>query len=177
MKNKTLLILFLSIGMYSCISPKYIVIRQSEIATLDLEHSVTNYIPVADEYLQHSVILDSTCTLIDKQKFSKLENYLMALENKGINSPDYKLSKSLLLISQKEYSGALKCILTINDSEYSMIKDLLVIDLNYEISRFNEVFDYKTFLKIYQSLIDKYSDNSSLRKIVAIRLRYLRYNY
>lgn len=177
MKNKTLLILFLSIGMYSCISPKYIVKRQSEIATLDLDQSVTNYIPIDDAYLHHSFILDSTCALIDKKEFSKLNSYLMTLQKEGISTSDYQLSQSLLLISRKEYREALNCLFKINESEYAMVKDLLTIDLNYEISRLNNVFDYTTFLKSYQDLIDKYPHNPSLRKIVGIRLRYLRYNY
>lgn len=176
MKVKYLLLL-LVVGLYQCTSPKYITKRQSEIVNLDLDHSITNYIPIADHDLIGSKILDSSYVLMVGKKYSRLDRYISSLELSDIHSSDLYLSKTLLLISRKEYLTATQSLSKVNDSDYSLLKRLLSIDLNYEIARTNGIFNYNKFLKSYQELVDTYPDDESLKKIVAIRLRYLRYNY
>jgi hypothetical protein len=176
MKSKILLII-LAFGLCYCTSPKYITKKQSEIIKLDLDNSVTNYIPISDNDLKESKILDSSYCLIESKRYSKLDRYIDFLEASGISSSDMYLSKTLLLITKKDYANAAKSIEKINDSDYLLLKRLLSIDLNYEITKTNGGFDYNSFLKCYQDIIDSFPDDSSLNKIVAIRLRYLRYNY
>jgi hypothetical protein len=176
MINK-LFFLLLFLGLYSCTPPKYITKRQSEIVNLDLDNSITNYIPIADEDLNKSKILDSSYNLIIFKKYSELKSYLNSLEASGVSSSDFYLVKTLLLITQKEYSDAITSLRKINDSDYTLLKRLLSNDLIYEITRIKGQSNYDSFLKNYQDLIDSYPDNNSLKKIVAIRLRYLRYNY
>ena len=65
----------------------------------------------------------------------------------------------------------------VDGKENKMLKMLLSIDLNYEIERTDAGLNFKAYLQKYQDLIDLFPDNAVLRKIVAIRLRYLRYNY
>lgn len=176
MKKKYLLFL-LVVTLYNCISPKYITRKQSEIVMLDLDQSITNYIPIGDHELSRSKILDSSYVLIVGKKLPRLDKYLHSLEKSGIHSSDLYLSKTLLAITLKDYIAAAQSLKQTNDSDYPLLKQLLSIDLNYEIAKANGTFRYNVFLKSYQELVDLYPDDDSLKKIVAVRLRYLRYNY
>ncbi|HET6556436.1 MAG TPA: hypothetical protein VFG54_03920 [Prolixibacteraceae bacterium] len=171
------LLLLLVIGLWHCTLPKYIVQKQSEMVKLDLDQSITNFIPLDDADLMESKILDSTYILIAQKKFSKLNKYIRSLEKSGIRSSDLSLSNALLLISKKQYSSAAACLEKIPDSDYPLLKDLLLIDMDYELSKINGSFNYNRFLKSYQQLTDTYPENTVVKKIVAIRLRYVRYNY
>lgn len=176
MRNGVLLIVIV-LGLSFCTPPKYITKKQSEIVNLDLDNSIINYIPISDEDLIKSKILDSTYNLITFKKYSKLESYIGSLETSGISTSDFYLSKTLLNITTKNYSDAVISLRKIKDSDYILLKRLLSIDLNYEIVKNNGGYGYDQFLKGYQDLIDAYPDNVSLKKIVSIRLRYIRYNY
>lgn len=167
----------LIVALYSCASPKYITRKQSEIVKLNLDNSIINYIPLADHDLSGSKILDSSYVLIVGKKLPRLDKYLQSVEKTGINSSDLYLSKTLLAITLKDYIAAAQSLKQTNDTDYPLLKRLLSIDLNYEIAKTNGTFKYNGFLKSYQELIDSYPDDNSLKKIVAIRLRYLRYNY
>jgi hypothetical protein len=176
MKNIFLLLIFI-FGLFFCTPPKYVTQRQSEIVKLDLDNSITNYMPIADDDLNRSKILNLSYNLIINKKYSKLDKYINSLETSGINSSDLYLSKTLLLITKKDYSNAVISLKKINNSDFVLLKSLLSIDLNYELAKINGSFDYNMFLKNYQDLIDSYPDDIALKKIIAIRLRYLRYNY
>lgn len=176
MKQKQLFIL-LFVALYGCISPKYFTQKQSELVRLDLDHSITNYIPLDDQELVGSKILDSAYVLIVDKKLTKLEKYLHSVENIGIHSTDLYLSKTLLAITRKDYRSAALSLKLVDEVEYSLLKELLSIDIDYELARANGTVKYNEFLKSYQQLIDAYPDDNILKKIVAVRLRYLRYNY
>ena len=171
------MLFLLVVALYNCTSPKYITQKQSEMANLDLDHSITNFIPIADQDLSRSKILDSSYVLIVGKKLQRLDKYLQTLEKSGINSSDLYLSKTLLAITKKDYIGAAQSLKQTNDSDFPLLKWLLSIDLDYEIAKANGTFSYNEFLQSYQELIDSYPDDHSLKKIVALRLRYLRYNY
>lgn len=164
-------------GFLCCSPPKYIVKKQFEIINLDLDNSIVNYIPIPDNELQISKLLDSSYHLLLQKKYSKLDKYLRSKETAGIGTPDLFLSKTLLLITKKEYPEAVQSLMKINDLDYPMLKKLLTLDLNYEISRVNGNFNYNRSLKDYQSFIDSNPDEITLKKIILIRMRYLRYNY
>src|ERR1035437_6700311 len=117
MKNKILLLLMI-FGLCYCTSPKYFARSQSEIIKLDLDKSITNYIPLADDDLNKSKILELTYNLIINKKYSKLDRYINSLEKKGISSSDLFLSKTILLITQNDYSAAIQSLRKINDSDY-----------------------------------------------------------
>lgn len=160
------LLLILVIGLWHCTYPKYIPQKQSEIVKLDLDQSITNFIPLEDADLEKSKILDSTFVLIARKKFSKLGKYIQTLEKSGISSSDLLLSNALLYISKREYSIAATWLEKIPDSDYPPLKDLLLIDMDYELSRINSSFNYNAFLKSYQQLIDAYPEDPVLKKIV-----------
>lgn len=176
MRNKYLFLL-LVLGLYCCNPPKYVTKSQSEIIKLDLDKSIINYIPLTNDDLRTSVILDTSYQLIKNKKYSKLKNYINSLELSGVHSSDMYLSRTLLFITKKDYLIALQSLRKINGTDYVLLKRLLSIDLTYELARANNGTDYFMFLKDYQELIDAFPDDISLKKIVAIRLRYLRYNY
>jgi len=173
--NFAILILFL--GMFCCTPPKYIVKKQSELIKLDLDNAIVNFIPIPDNELIISNLLDSSFNLLINKKYRKLDKYINSKESSGIDTPDLFLSKTLLLITKKEYSDAFQSLTKIHDSDYSLLKKLLILDLNYEMARMNGNFDYNRFLKDYQSFLDSYPDDLTLKRIILIRLRYLRYNY
>lgn len=176
MINKLLLFLMV-IGLYCCVPPKYITKSQSEITVLNLDKSIVNYIPLSNDDLIKSQILDTSYQLIKNKKYSKLDNYINSLERSGVHSSDLYLSRTLLLITKKNYVTALQSLKNIKDPDYVLLKRLLSIDLTYEKARINRDADYSMLLKDYQALIDAYPDDKTLKKIVSIRLRYLRYNY
>ncbi len=175
--KKEIILILLAFLMFQCIQPKYIVKKQSEINLLDLNHATINYIPIADSDLINSKILDSTYCLIESKKYSRLYTYIHFLEGTGINSSEFQLAKTLHLITDKEYNQANQSVQLIEESDYKLLKRLLTIDLKYETARINGGFNYNELLKSYQSVIDSFPNNLPLKKIVAIRLRYLRYNY
>ena len=74
MKNGILLIVVF--GLCCCITPKYVTKKESEIIKSDLSNSLINYIPLPDNDLAHSKILDSTYYLITNKKYSKLNKYI-----------------------------------------------------------------------------------------------------
>ena len=118
MKQKYLLLLLFA-AFYSCTSPKYITRKQSEMVRLDLDQSITNYIPIDDQELRDSKILDSAYVLIVDKKLPKLEKYLLSLENTGIHSSDLYLSKTLLAITRKDYMAASQSLNQIDDGRLS----------------------------------------------------------
>lgn len=65
----------------------------------------------------------------------------------------------------------------INGPDYMLVKELLFIDMSYELAKQYGSKEYNSFLQDYQALIDRYPENESLKKITALRTRYIRYNY
>ena len=176
MRN-TILLLIITFGLFYCTPPKYIAKRQSEIVHLDLDNSIINYIPVADVDLKNSRILETSYNLIVNKKYSKLERYINGLENSREATSDLYLSKALLFISKKEYETAAQNLQKIKNDDFKLLKQLLSTDLDYELAKINGTMDYKGFLHRYQELMDYYPDDTSLKKILAIRIRFMRYNY
>lgn len=166
---------FLACLVLSCSTPKYILKTTSDLASMDLENSGINYIPIKIEDLFKSRILDSTYYLISLKKYGALSKYIKTLE--ANNSSDRALSQTLLLISKKKYSQAAISLKEVEDKNYPLLKELLSTDMDYELSRTTGNQDYKSLLTRYQNVIDHFPDDIPLKKIVAIRLRYLRYNY
>ena len=177
MKNKIILTLLVVGCFYSCISPKYIVLKHSEFQAVDLDKSELNYIPLEDEMLAKSAVLDSAYKLLSAKKYMTLEGYIKKLEESGANSSDFYLAQTFSAISSLNYPDAKLSLMNVDGKENRMLKMLLSIDLNYEIERTKAGLNFKTYLQKYQDLIDLFPDNLMLRKIVAIRLCYLRYNY
>jgi hypothetical protein len=167
----------IALGFFYCTPPKYIAKRQSEIIHLDLDNSIINYIPVADIDLENSRIMETSYNLIVNKKYSKLERYINGLENSGVGTSDLYLSKALLYISKKEYETAVQNLQKIKNDDFKFLKQLLSTDLDYELAKINGINDYKGFLHRYQELMDYYPDDTSLKKILAIRIRFMRYNY
>jgi tetratricopeptide (TPR) repeat protein len=173
--QKVLIITFvLIIWFSSCTSPKYLIKPASTISPDALDHTTLIYTPVADSLLKASELLNSTCILLDQKKYGKLNNYLEQVKNE---TPDYFLAKTFYYISKKEYPEAIQLLNKIDDRQYQLLKELLSIDLDYEIARLAEGKNYKKFLQQYQAFIDKYPDHDQLKKAVAMRVRYIRYNY
>jgi hypothetical protein len=177
MKRKIILIAIILGSFYGCITPKYYVMKYSQIQSLDLDKSLVNYIPLEDELVVKSVVLDSTYNLLINKKYMTLENYVRNLEKSGAKSSDLSMAITLSEITQQHYPNALNRLEMIQDNKYALLKTLLTIDLKYENERQEGGFDFKKYLQKYQTLIDNYPDNQVLKKIVSLRLRYLRYNY
>ncbi|MEI8271978.1 MAG: hypothetical protein WCG08_05105 [Paludibacter sp.] len=177
MRNKIILTLIVLGSFYGCITPKYTILKHSEIQSLDLDKIGLNYIPLEDEMLAKSAVLDSAYKLLSAKKYMTLESYIKKLEESGASSSDFYLAQTLSAITNLNYSGARTSLMKVDGKENKMLKMLLSIDLNYEIERADAGLNFKAYLQKYQDLIDLFPDNAVLRKIVAIRLRYLRYNY
>lgn len=172
--KKQIIILGLALGLISCTQTKYFVKSENDLSKIDLEQNILNYIPLMNKDMDSSKILDSTYKLLSIKKYSKLYNYLSKNQS---DSPDYFLAKTLYHISKTEYQDAADNLRKINDGTYDLLKQLLSIDLSYELAKIKGSKDFKKFLHDYQMLIDKYPDNEQLKRIVSLRIRYIRYNY
>ena len=60
MRNKIILTLIILGSFYSCVTPKYTILKHSEFQSLDLDKLGLNYIPLEDEMLAKSAILSNT---------------------------------------------------------------------------------------------------------------------
>lgn len=172
--KKMIIITALIFGLISCTQTKYFVKTDAALAKMDLDNTIMNYIPIMDSELASSSILASTYSLLEARKYAKLSEYLETIQT---DSPDYYLAKTLYHISKSEYQDAADFLGKVSENSYNLLKQLLLIDVSYELARLNGSVNYKRFLQDYQSLIDKHSDNERLRKIVSVRIRYIRYNY
>jgi hypothetical protein len=169
-----IMIIALIFGVASCTPPKYVVKTDTGLSNMDLDRSLVNYIPILDSDLASSVILSSTYSLLEMRKYEKLSRYLETVQS---DSSDYYLAKALYHISRTEYQQAVGCLNKIDDSSYHILKELLSIDVAYELSRLGGSANYRQFLQDYQLLIDNHPGNEQLKKIVSVRIRYIRYNY
>ena len=173
--KKVVIILGVILGLISCSTPtKYIVKSASELSQIDFEQNMINYLPLLDSDLKNSAVLDSTYKLLVLRKYSKLDKYLSAVKSE---TQDFYLAKVLYYVSKTEYKEAANYLRKINEEQYPVLRELLFIDLSYELSKNSRSTIYKQYLQAYQELIDKYPDNEYLKKIVALRTRYIRYNY
>jgi len=158
----------------SSILPKYIIKPESDLYAVDWTNNYLNYIPLTDNDLKESPLLDTTCQFIANKKYSALNKLLSSGQ---LNSPDWYLAETLYHISKNEYKEAGNYLYMITGNNYTLVKELLHIDLSYELAKLNKAKNYHKFLNDYQVLIDKYPENTLLKKIVSLRIRYVRYNY
>ncbi len=172
--KKQFIFFSLLFGVLSCTQPKYLVKPENEILGIASEQNALKYIPLSDTDLDSSRILRKTCQFLSSKKLSGLKKYLSANEEQ---TPDYYLAETLYHISKNDYQGAFFSLQKVDENHYTLLRQLLFIDLNYELAKINGVADYKRFLQDYQNLIDKYPDNEPLEEIVSTRVRYVRYNY
>jgi hypothetical protein len=172
--KKVIIIAGLIFGLISCTQTKYFVKTDTALSKMDLDNTIINYIPITEAELASSNILASTYSLLEAKKYARLSEYLEKIET---NSPDYYLAKALYHISKSEYQEATHFLRKITANSYDLLKQLLLVDVSYELARLDGSVNYKSFLQDYQSIIDNHSDNEQLKKIVAVRIRYIRYNY
>jgi hypothetical protein len=107
MKNKIIILTIILGCLYGCITPKYYVMKYSQIQSLDLDKSLINYIPLEDELVAKSAILDSSYSLLINKKYISLERYVRNLENSGVNSSDLNMAIVLSEITEQHYFKAL----------------------------------------------------------------------
>jgi hypothetical protein len=169
MKKSLPAFVFIVIFM-SCAPGKYFVETESELLQIDWERTVLNYIPLMDDDLDSDVLF-TTYSFLKSKKYSQLNRYLSTVQN----SPDYYPAKTLYCIAVSKYTEAVK-YLDKTDDTHILLKQLLTIDLDYELTRKEGYMNYWKFLNDYQKLIDEYPDNNILKKIIAIRIKYIRYN-
>lgn len=172
--KRTELLFVIVLFLFSCTQQRYFVNSESELSQIDWNNNFVNYVPLADNELKNSIILDSTFKLLRLKKYSKLKKFLSSIQS---NNSDLHLAKTLYHISRTEYKEAENSLKMINENQYSLVKELLSIDISYEIAKMNDSEDFNKILTDYQKLIDKYPDNEVLKKIVALRIRHVRYNY
>lgn len=63
----------------------------------------------------------------------------------------------------------------LNESDYPLLRNLLLIDSEYEMEKYKDTYSYQNYLDRYQKLLDQNHQNIVLKKLVAIRVRYALY--
>jgi hypothetical protein len=170
--KKYLVILMFSGILISCAHCKYFVEKEDTLSQIDWKQNVVNYIPLTNDDL-HSDVLRTTYLLLKSKQYLQLDYYLSTVQD----SSDYCLAKTFYCISKSKYEDALYFLNKINES-HVLLKKLISIDLNYELTKLRgEYNNYTKLLRDYQNLADEYPDNDILKKIIAIRTRYIRHNF
>ncbi|MCG8412145.1 MAG: hypothetical protein MI739_12770 [Bacteroidales bacterium] len=172
--KKTGIILSLVLGLTSCIQTKYFVKSEKDLSLINWECNILNFLPIKNSDLENSPVLKTSYDLIVSKQYSKLNEYLSSIQTKN---SEFYLCKTLYYISKTKYNEAFINLKKIDETSYSLIRDLLFVDLNYELEKQYNSENYNKHLQDYQKIIDKYPDNEYLKKIIALRVRYIRYNY
>jgi len=89
---KRIIILGFVFVFFSSTQTKYIVKSDADLRRIDLKENMLNFIPLMEDDLNSSKILDSTYNLLNLRKYSKLNNYLSSIPSE---SPDYYLAQTL----------------------------------------------------------------------------------
>ena len=176
MGNKVIFFLLVLI-LYCCSPGKYIIIRQKELKNIDLNNSLVHYIPIDDCLLDKYKVVDSSCTLLEQNKNTRLLRYINSVHPMDSLMPDLNLSRTLVYINESNYKEAAVYLYKIDNPDFNKIKTLLAIDIDYELSKMNNYYNFKYFMGHYQNLVDSFPDDRNLYKIASMRLRFLRYNY
>jgi len=172
-QTKIIILLGLIFGLMSCTQTKYFVKSEQSLSQIDFDRNTLNLIPLTAEDLENSEVLRTTYQLLTSKKRSKLGKYLSTIQSE---TPDFYLAKTLYHISKTEYQEAVVNLRLVDENYFVLLRELLFIDLNYELAKHHGVKDFSRFLRDYQALVDKHPDNDFLKKIVALRIRYVRYN-
>lgn len=168
-----LLLLLLIIG---CTPTKYSILIDNELDNIDFSNYLLKIIPISALDYQNDNLVNKTYFYLKSNQNSELRDYLDNIETRDIGS-SYYFANSLYFISKSKYKDALANLQKIDTTKFNPIRELLIVDLNYEINYELGLKDFKRYLNEYQTLIDKYPDNNLLKKIIGIRLRFIRYNY
>lgn len=153
--------------------PKYFVVHEFELIDVNWAKSTTNYIPIMNEEYMSSPILQSTHTFLIEQNYSGLRRFLASQSE---YTPDYYLAKTLYHISKKQYPEASSSIKLVGKENFSSLRELIELDLAYEMAESHERNNYMKFLNDYQQLLDRYHENEILRNTITLRVRHIRYN-
>ena len=171
--------LFLALLLASCKTPtsKYSVVAENDYPKADSLIAGRVFIVFSQSELSANPILAKAYDLFKAKNKSPLSKYLDSLEKVDAKNSCLLLAKAALNISKFEYDIALANLLKIEKSKFNPLKELLIIDMEYELARLNENFQPRKFIQKYQDLMDKYFDNSEFKNMINLRVRFLRYNY
>ncbi len=173
-KMRLLPIILCLILVSSCSQTYYYLKTDFELSEIIWKTNTKNYIPILKSELDKSVVLATTHRFLKQQELFKLKQYLNS--NSSDNS-DVILAKTMYHIYKCNYSEAQHALSEIKDGKYPQIKQLLNIDLEYEISRTNDSVNFQQTLQKYQYLLDSNPNNNLLKNLLLTRIRYIRYNY
>ncbi len=173
MNKITTIVIFIFV-LTSCVQPKYFVKTERDLLKIDWNQNHLNYIPLSENYLNKSTVLNTTYNLISLKKLSKLKKYLSSVNER---KSDFYLANALYYISILKYKEAANNLTNVESEKFKLIKDLLFIDLSYELAKQNGTKNFKYFIKKYQKVMDKYPDSKYLKNIIKLRIKYVRYNY
>lgn len=153
--------------------PKYFFTHEYELDNIEWAMSTTNYIPIMNEEYMSSPILQNTHALLKERKYATLKKYLASQQ---ADTPDYYLAKTLYHISKNQYPEASANLSLMGKEHFIALRELIEIDLSYELAEDYERNNYKKFLNEYQQLLDRYHENEILRNTITLRVRHIRYN-
>lgn len=157
-------------------SQRYAFVKYSELKLDQLEVSHTMYFPVSTTDLEESHILDTTHQFLNLSKEYKLNRYLRSLEKNGINSSDLFIATAILNIHKGAYIESKHALSRVNDDKFDVLKQLLEVDIDREINMIDSRPNFETYLKRYQAIVDNNPGNFILKKIIDVRIRFLRYD-
>lgn len=176
MKNK-ILVLIIAIFFVGCMPTvcKYPLAANSGIIE-QLNQKNFRFTPISPEILRNNKILETTYYFLSASKRGKVSGFLSGIEDAKKDASFY-MATAWYCIYNNQYNLAMLNLKKVDNEELKQLKDLLVLDLKYEIQKQMGLYNYKTFLLEYQKLIDKYPEDELLRRTAATRIRFIRYNY
>jgi hypothetical protein len=176
--KKLILILSLIFAVSACKTPvpKYIISSSAQKIDFNDGALPNAYIVLNQDLVAGSPIIANTIAMMDNNKLKPLKKYLDSIENSDKANQSMLFAKTLYLTKICDYENALLYASKVNAPEYLIYKELLLIDLNYEVESLKGVADIAKYIEKYQTLFDKNINNEILKNIIKSRVILLRYN-
>jgi hypothetical protein len=184
---RCVLLIIIGLLLSTCIRERYLVVSYKSLAKI---HQAYDSIPQGlfivfptefpsdtSEGIRSKTtqLLRRTQQLIEEKRLTLLKQNLRRAEREGSVDASYlHLCWAVFYLVRKEYIQAQIRLTSIQREELRCLKDLLLADCEYEISRKKDKINYTSLLNRYQQIIDCHSD-PLWKDIIQQRIRYIRY--
>lgn len=163
----------LVVALHSC-TGRYLPMRLSEIK-INPDSSFYKIIPVPDSDLNQSLVLKNVCNSLWFNHPRTAKRYLRDIHRQDSVRADYYMASAIYNMSVNNYEAAQANLLLLQTKDYPFLRQLLTIDCNYELEKWQPSFHFDNYLRQYQKLLDENLNQPVIKKILLNHARYARY--
>lgn len=172
-KITTIRIIFLIVLFQSCNFSSYQIIRESKLPKSNL--SLKKYYVFPENFVDNSIFITEAYKHLASNNTQSLNKLLVKSNNK--KDDNYYLIKAFYHFKKGEFDQADSCLNKIDSSNSNYLINLLHADILYENDKLDDTISYKQHYKNYQYTYDNYVTNDTIRDIIKLRTRQLKYTY